>query len=123
MVTFRVKRCFIVINNPLIMATKYKFSQKVISLLETCFLFPDNEMVSKFIYINDSNSINCVSIWSYFLLFAVSFLPIPNAVEAKKDAAAIRARGFYCFYKSIFYIQFLFFQQYFPFYPSFHQGN
>jgi hypothetical protein len=99
MVTLRVNKCLIVIHKPLTIATKYKRSKNVISLLETIFLRPDKDIVS-------------IEVIFYFLFFfeanpAIRFIfcvfVTPSAVEGlscktQKDAAAIRARAFrtYC---------------------------
>jgi hypothetical protein len=46
MVTLRLNKCLIVIHNPFTIAKRYIRSRKVISLLETIFFLPDNEIVS-----------------------------------------------------------------------------
>ena len=45
MVAFFLKKCLMVISNPLMMAIRYNLSQKVISLLETCFFVPESDML------------------------------------------------------------------------------
>ena len=45
MVAFFLKKCLMVISNPLMMAIRYSLSQKVISLFETCFFLPESDML------------------------------------------------------------------------------
>jgi hypothetical protein len=76
-------------NKPLIIATKYKRSKNVISLLETNFLRPDKDIVS----------IEVIFYILFFLkLILLSALSFSALRKQKKDVAAIRARAFrtYC---------------------------